>query len=217
MDYNEYTQYHMRDKNKGDLLPVLRSAIKNNEVIPIDFVNMQYSEIPEEVIIAAAFEELDIPYRPKEYRRYLKKSGFESLKSAVEYLNNFFGEYTDNKLRFDFRKWTSLNDEIDMDIPNELNNLIVRIKPCILNSNYDIENNFPDGRYNKNGVIDLNYNVLRDRDYHILAHEIGHGILGFGHHEKRIGCLMDQSFYPISSSDSKLCEEDIKTLRSLID
>lgn len=89
----------------------------------------------------------------------------------------------------------------------ELEALVIRIKyPQRTISDYE-EESLPRGAYYCNGVMDIDYaNILNSN---LLAHEIGHRIIGYGHHETQ-KCVMD-----IWPPKAKFCQECSEILTKL--
>lgn len=69
------------------------------------------------------------------------------------------------------------------------------------------------GRYFGQGIIGIHPQIIHRKDYATVLHEFGHGLFGYGHHPRRINCIMGVSL--ITHFAARICEEDMQTVENL--
>ena len=71
------------------------------------------------------------------------------------------------------------------------------------------------GYYSSKGIVYVHpLAVLKRENYYVIAHELGHGIFGYGHHAPPRNCLMD-GIDTEGKKHGKLCESCEAKLKAL--
>ncbi len=220
--YNEYLEFYSRNNGKGDLFDSIKENIENKGscIIPIEFYLIGYKTKEGNYIDGIGVPGANIRvYRTPDLWMHFEKSVRSELDDWITYLNNTYGKTTNGKLGFSLKSFETKEYSIDeliegIDLPGdnaeEFNgSLIVRFEPRILSAhNYGVEQ----ASYSGIGLVEIFYEAISKSKSSALAHEIGHGIFGYDHHEER-GCLMDPK---IDSEDLYFCQECNNTLVKLI-
>ncbi|MEK6955529.1 MAG: hypothetical protein AABW52_02630 [Nanoarchaeota archaeon] len=182
-----------RERLKGDMLSLFKNMRKP---IPVDFVLLDSNE---------TLEELSYLRKDAEKLRSIKS---EMIQEAVDSVNNVYSRYANGRLNFKLGRiekyFISYGDGTKFPGDNSAtaDRFIVRVNPLIYGGHC--------GQYYNYGFIEVLPEAIIEKFNHkIIAHEIGHGIFGHGHHTPEIGCLMDESWFYQSD---RLCEEDTRTL-----
>ncbi len=205
----------------GDMFHVVRDIVRTKLPVPLDIAVISSPRFPfplegtpEEVISA------------------------ERIDALLQNLNRQYEEPTHGKLHFQLRGLAYYNEEsfpeycpldsIATDEQHASIGFTVRIIPFY--QPYTGEDNpffgpvtvGPSGRYHARGLIDMHAEtVVLLRTYpSLLAHEIGHGIFGYGHHLPAKDylnegeCIMNADNY--SQAPFHFCEGDKRTLEKLV-
>ncbi len=198
-DFTDETLFN-RAGGKGDLFDSFKSIVEKGGSIPIDVYKIHYSEFPEQ---GHHHEVLKTnPIKTEDFECMLNEINVNKLGEAVEYLNKVYGMPSDNKLRF----W--LRTVYDIKKGD-------RLAPKFLCNDLRIDiSSTTAGVYVTNGWIKLHPTALINNKEQTLAHDVGHGIFGFGHHEPR-SCIMDLNSNGLIEPDY-FCEEDRNTLYRLV-
>ncbi|MBS3151889.1 hypothetical protein J4230_00605 [Candidatus Woesearchaeota archaeon] len=225
--YKRYVENFSRVNGNGDLFNPIREIFRTRSdwVLPIDFFLVGYLNDSGDYIESLGIPGLRIMCR----RDSAMWNGFCSyterqLNTIINYLNNSYGLPTKDRLNFSSRKFVmhtvKITDILDscclelpgdevVDLSSKIDSITVRIIPRLSHpSKFNVEQGF----YHANGVLDIYQSPVLRGD--ILAHEIGHGIFGYDHHEIK-GCLMDSTSNK-NEPNISFCEEDQKVLARLI-
>ena len=205
----------------GDMFHVVKDIVHAKLPVPIDIAVISSPRFP-----------LPLEGSPEEV------ISTQRIDALLQNLNKQYEEPTTGKLHFQLRGLAYYDEEnfpeympLDSIATDEHHSPVgftVRIIPFY--QPYKREDNTlfgpvtvgPSGRYHARGLIDMHAEtIVLPRTYSsLLAHEIGHGIFGYGHHLpardhlKEGECIMNADNY--SQAPLRFCGEDKQTLERLI-
>ncbi len=202
LEYSTEEYMFHRARGKGDLFDSLKSAIEKKGAIPVDFYRIHYSEFPEQCHYHEVLK-TNGNQKAEDFECMLNKTSIDRLGEVVEYLNKVYGIPSDNKIKFWLRTVQDIKKSDRLPPKILCGDLRVDISSTILSV------------YISNGWIKIHpTTLLNNKNKAMIAHDIGHGIFGFGHHEPR-NCIMDFNNNGWAEQDY-FCEEDRNTLYKLV-
>jgi len=206
---NEETYHHLyrRQVGKGDLFD---SWAKRRTPVPVHFTFVKYKKsIDNTWGDNEDFDRFGVPEEDWEWSDLIEGTRRELLPLVGE-LDETYATLTEGRLRFLLGKvktriFHTLDDAMYLPwFANTLgttNAINVKVHAILDHA----------GTYNGRGLIDLDYSNTRQNDS-TLIHEVGHGILGSDHHERR-NCVMDNYH---NQGLKPFCEEDSATIRRMV-
>ncbi len=215
-----YQQRYWHDE-QGDMYQIVKDIIHSGKAVPIDIA-----------VISSPNHPFPIQGTPEEV------ISEERINTLLEHLNQQYGEPTEGKLQFQRRGISYYHiEEFPEGVPLDIiatdkahlpSGFTLRVLPFYqpyvgeespLFGRVHVE---PMGRYHARGLIDMHADiVILQRTFpSLLAHEIGHGIFGYGHHVpsedhlQQGNCIMNAKNY--AERSGRFCVYDKEKLERLV-
>jgi hypothetical protein len=225
-----YHEKYDRQTGRGDLFEPLQKLVLAGQSVPVDFH-----------VLCAVGEKYPF-LEAKSIENFFDVTALDCL---VDHLNGAYNGPTDGKLQFKQRAVTYHViadptgvlplEEIGVTDPKAVHqHLTVRLLLFYGNSRPYQSTGSPEvpkslfgdivhkggARYKAHGLIDIDAKVVLQPQFaYLLPHEVGHGILGFDHHDDRQSvngidpCLMNHGILQLD--ELSFCAEDNATLARL--
>jgi hypothetical protein len=212
-----YEHLYRRGAGKGDLFD---SFAKRKTPVPVNFTFVKYQRPKSYDRFEALFADEDefngfgVPQTREEWRELIEDTR-NDIVPLVEGLDEAYASATEGRLRFVMGKVkTRIFHTLDgaFFLPYAANtlgttsSLQVKVHAILTHDGMPYS-----GYYHGRGLIDLDYPHTARGDT-TLIHEVGHGIIGLDHHEKR-NCVMDNNF---NQGHKPFCTEDLATIRRMV-
>jgi hypothetical protein len=201
-----YLEKYHRKNGHGDLFEGFKKRIQVNEAIPVDFKFIHYNQPPESDFILDALKSNNLPITVEEFNELLSRITQNDLERSIQFLNDLYQTNTNDRLRFTLESKEHCSKNQDNGFPNTVytdDSLTIKIDPQHAYTGV--------AAYSSHGELSVHPIVLiEEKKLPILGHEVGHGIVGYGHHEPR-NCIMDGG-----APTTDFCSEDKHRLQRLL-
>jgi hypothetical protein len=193
---------------RGDLFTPFKKLVEVGQSIPVDFEVVKHGIDDDQFTLFG--NRFLLPEDETQWARVIGRLSPRYLGGVVDFLNGIYKEPSAGRLRFSLGEVTTTSTEDNifdyfwdrkgqgyiLGPTDRLRVRLVALPFAELEDWAGIDNQEPlGGLYQNRGLIYCSLGEALHPLNPILAHEVGHGIFGYGHHKQR-ECVMDDGMSP---------------------